>query len=377
MNAVRPRKLLFFVTEDWYFVSHRLPLALAAKAAGYEVSVVTRSRENSATIRAAGLRLIPFENSRNGLNPLRELSTLIRLILLYRCERPDVAHHVAIKPVLYGSIAARVARTPHVINALAGMGWLSVSAAGPVGRLLKLLVHWVLGRLLSSGIALVQNADDARFLLQLGVPELRTRRIAGSGVDLQQFVPRPEPDGAPMIVFPARLLWDKGVGVYVAAARLLKRRGVTAHFVLAGEPDRSNSSSVAPGQIMEWVEEGVVQHLGWVKDMPRLLARSSIVCLPSFYGEGIPKSLIEAAAAGRPIVTCDTPGCCEVVHHNDNGLLVPPRDPEALADALAQLIADPKLRQRMGARGRVRAEQEFGLESVIKQTLALYAEGPS
>lgn len=368
-----PTRLLFFVTEDWYFVSHRLPLAVAAKHAGYDVSVVTRVREYGETIRAAGLRLVPFENSRSGMNPLRELSTLLRLILLCRRERPHVVHHVAMKPVLYGTIAARVVGIPHVVNALAGMGWLFTSSAG-AARWLKPIVRWALCRLLRSGIALVQNSDDAQLLMQLGVPTSHIRRIAGSGVDLQQFVPTSEPQGVPVVLLPARLLWDKGVGEFVAAARLLKQQGIAARFVLAGEPDASNPSSVPPGQVSKWVEAGVVEHAGWVKDMPQRLAESHIVCLPS-YREGIPKSLVEAAAAGRPIVTSDTPGCREIVHDGDNGLLVPSRNAAALAQALGRLIGDPALRQRMGARGRIRAEQEFGLASVIQQTLALYAEG--
>lgn len=372
-NAGQRRKLLFFVTEDWYFVSHRLPLAVAAKQAGYDVSVVTRVREQGEPIRAAGLKLIPFENARSGVNPLRELWTVVRLIALYRRERPDVVHHVAMKPVLYGSIAARFASVPHILNALAGMGWLFSSERG-FARWLKPAVRTGLARLLKTGMVLVQNRDDAWFLVQLGVPQSHIRRIAGSGVDLNQFIAVPEPGGVPVIVLPARLLWDKGVGVFVAAARLLKERGVVARFVLAGEPDPANPTSVSRNQIANWVSEGVIEHRGWVNDMPGLLAHSHVVCLPSFYGEGIPKSLIEAAAAGRAIITCDMPGCREIVHHEVNGLLVPPRNPQALAQAIMRLIEAPAVRQQMGVRGRARAEQEFGLEAVIEQTLALYAE---
>lgn len=372
-TAAPRRKLFFFVTEDWYFVSHRLALAVAAKNAGYDVGVATRVREHGEAIRAAGVQLVPFENSRSGLNPLRELLTLVRLIRLWRTERPDIVHHVAMKPVLYGSIAARVAGVPRVINALGGMGWLFTSGSG-FASWLKPIVRRALGRLLRSGLVLVQNPDDARFLVQLGVPETRVRRIAGAGVDLRQFAPSAEPSGTPVVVLPARLLWAKGVGEFVAAARLLKQRGRSARFVLAGEPDAANPSSVSRNQIAEWISEGVVEHLGWVSDMPALLAQSHIVCLPSFYGEGIPKSLIEAAAAERAIVTTDMPGCREIVRHGENGLLVPPRDAQALAEALGQLIGDPALRRRMGARGRARAEQEFGLDAVIQQTLALYTE---
>lgn len=373
VNAAPRKKLLFFVTEDWYFVSHRLPLAVAASEAGYDVGVVTRVREYGDKIRAAGLTLIPFENSRSGASPLREIWTLVRLILLYRRERPDVVHHVALKPVLYGSIACRLAGTPRVINALAGMGWLLASDTGH-SRRLKPFVRWLLAHLLRSGVVLVQHSDDAKFLVQAAVPKLRIRCIAGSGVDLRHFVPRPETPGVPTVVLSARLLWDKGVGEFVSAARLLKERKIDARFVLAGAPDDANPSSVSLEQVAKWVKEDVVEHRGWVNDMQNLLAESHIVCLPSFYGEGIPKSLIEAAAAGRPIVTCDMPGCREIVHHGDNGLLVPPRNVEALAEALERLIKDPGLRRRMGTRGRFRAEQEFGLETVIQQTLALYAE---
>lgn len=369
----RAKKLFFFVTEDWYFVSHRLPLASAAKDAGYEVSIITRVREHGDAIRGAGLKLIPFENARSGVNPINEFWTLIRLIALYRRERPDIVHHVAIKPVLYGSVAARLAGVRHCINALAGLGWLFSSGAGFAYRL-QPLVRWVLSRLFRSGIVLVQNPDDAEFLRNLGVAVSRIRRIAGSGVDLDQFMPGPEAAGVPVVVLPARLLWDKGVGEYVAAARLLKAQGICARFLLAGDPDPANPSSVPAEQIAAWVKEGVVEHLGWVTDMPTLLGKSHIVCLPSFYGEGIPKSLIEAAAAGRPIVTCDMPGCREIVRHRVNGLLVPPRSIEPLAEALAELINDSALRQQMGWHGRVRAEREFGLQAVIKQTLALYTE---
>jgi glycosyltransferase involved in cell wall biosynthesis len=370
------RKLLFLVTEDWYFVSHRLALAVAAREAGYAVSVATRVRRHGEAIRAAGLRLIPFENSRSGLNPFGELWTLLRVIALSLRERPDVAHHVAMKPVLYGSLAARIAGTPRVVNALAGMGWLFSSGHG-LARALKPLVRCALRLALRSGTVLVQNPDDAACLAGMGVPAERIRRIAGSGVDLRRFSPQPEPGGTPMVLLSARLLWNKGVGEFVDAARLLRQRHIAARFVLAGEPDLANPSAVPRERINAWVSEGVVEYPGWVEDMPRLIAASAVVCLPSYYGEGIPKALTEAAACGRAIVTTDTPGCREAVHAGDNGLLVPPRDVPALADALARLLSDPALRREMGARGRARAEREFGADDVISQTLALYGEARS
>lgn len=372
-SQVTPRpRLLFLVTEDYYFVSHRLPLALAAQAAGFEVTVVTRVRDAGEAIRRAGIRLIAFENARSGLNPVRELHTLWRLIRLYRRERPDIVHHVAMKPVLYGSLAARCSGRPRVINALAGMGWLFTSASG-AGRWLQRLVRLALRRAVMTGIALVQNPDDERLLQELGVPAARIRRIAGAGVDLQLFHATPPRPTTPAVVLPARLLWDKGVGEFVAAARLLRRQGVAARFLLAGPPDPFNPAAISGDQLAAWIRDGDIEYLGRVDDMPALLADCHIVCLPS-YREGLPKSLTEAAAAGKAIVTTDVPGCRAVVHDGDNGLLVPPRDAEALAAALRRLIDDPVLRQQMGARGRARAEQEFGQASVIEQTLALYRE---
>jgi glycosyltransferase involved in cell wall biosynthesis len=260
-----------------------------------------------------------------------------------------------------------------VINALAGLGWIFSSGHG-VANWLNPAVRGALGRLLRRGTTVVQHPDDARLIASIGVPDSRIRCIAGSGVDLQQFVPSPEPEGIPVVVLAARLLWDKGVGEFAAAARLLKQQGVSARYVLAGTPDTHNPSTITQEQIDQWVQEGVVEHLGWVRDMPDLLARSHIVCLPSYYAEGIPKCLIEGAAAGRPIVTTDMPGCREVVSHGDNGYLVTPKDAAALARALATLIADRDLRRQMGARGRLRAEAEFGLDEVISRTLALYTE---
>jgi glycosyltransferase involved in cell wall biosynthesis len=367
---MRPRRLLINVTEDWYFCSHRLPLAKAAKAAGYEVFVVTRVREHGDLIRSHGLTLIPFEIARTGRNPLRELGTLARLVAVYRRLRPDVVHQVAMKPVMYGSIAARAASTPLVVNALAGMGWLFTSRALSA-RLLKPIVRRWLRGALGSGKVIVQNPDDGELLVSIGVPAERVTLIPGSGVDLDAFTPSPEPAGPPLVVLPARLLWDKGVGEFVAAARALRARGVEARFALAGTPDPMNPASITEAQLAEWVGEGVVEHLGWIDDMPGLLRRAHVVCLPS-YREGMPKSLLEAAAAGKPIVTTDVPGCRDVVAPEDNGLLVPVRDAVALEEALARLIGAPELRERMGRRGRERAVAEFGIDRVVSRTLELY-----
>lgn len=369
----RTRKLLLFITEDYYVVSHRLPLAVAAQAHGYDVTIVTRVRNCGDVIRRAGLRLIPFENARSSLNPFADLSALARLIALYRREQPDIVHHVAMKPVLYGSLAAKTVRRAGVVNALAGMGWLFTSEKGRA-RWLKPIVRRALKWVAASGLTIVQNPDDRAMLVELGIDPARIRLIPGAGVDLDLFRPSVAPNGPPTVVMPTRLLWDKGVAEFVAAARLLRARRIEARFVLAGEPDPQNPASVSADDVRGWVREGVIEHPGFVADMPGLLARSHVVCLPSYYREGVPKSLIEAAAAARPIVTTDAPGCREVVRDGYNGLLVPPRSTTELATALERLIVDPVLRDEMGRHGRVLAEGQFGQDTIIRQTLAVYDE---
>lgn len=369
---MKPVKLMFFVTEDWYFCSHRLPLAIAAKEAGFDVSVVTRVREHGERIREAGIRLIPFENDRRTLNPLSLMSTIGRLVALYRRERPDIVHHVALKPVVLGTVAARLAGVRRVINALAGLGWL-YSSNSRAAALLGFPVRRVLGRLLSRGHVIVQNPDDRAWLVGLGVPGALIHLIRGSGVDIQKFHPMPVVEGVPVVVLVARMLWDKGVGEFVEAARQIRQRGDQARFVLVGTPDSANPASIPKATLQEWAGEGMVEWWGRRNDMAKVLAQAHIACLPS-YREGLPMSLLEAAACGLPIIATDVPGCREVVLHGENGLLVPPRNADVLADALSQLIHDPDRRAEMGRYSRDLAVEEFSVGRVISETLSLYRE---
>lgn len=369
-------KLLFLVTEDWYFCSHRLPLARAAKAAGYEVVVATRVSAHADAITAEGFKLIAIGLRRSSRNPWRELRAILEIAGIYRRERPDLVHHVALKPVLYGAIAARLARVPAVVSALAGLGFVFASATLKA----RLLRPWVVGALRLSidadGSALiVQNPDDRKMLVEAGVVSAaRVRLIRGSGVDVGRFATTPEPGGTPLVMLPSRLLWDKGVGEFVAAAQLLRERGVAARFVLVGDSDLETSAAIPVGQLQAWQSGGAVEWWGRREDMPAVLASSHVVCLPSYRGEGLPKVLLEAAACGRPLVATDVPGCREIVIDGGNGLLVPPRDAPALADAIGRLLADPDLRAAMGRRGRELVEAQFSEERVVAQTLALYRE---
>ena len=362
---------MFFVAVDWYFCLHWLPLAKAVQAAGYTVSVMTEVTDQEHRIRAEGLRVIPIRLSRKGLNPLTEVRSLLEILRIIRAERPDLLHCIAQKPVLYGALTARIAGVRALVGTLAGMGFLFTST-GYKARALRpfaLLAY----RLLLGGRwrrVIVQNPDDQRQLRRLA--HLDSVLIRGAGVDLARFRPAPEPDDPVTVILASRMLWDKGVGEFVEAARLLRARGVTARCVLVGKPDVGNPSAVSPQQLVAWHTSGDVEWLGHSEDMPAILRDCHIVCLPS-YREGLPTILIEGAASGRPLVATDVPGCREVIEDGRNGALVPPRDAAALADALGALILNPALRRAYGLQSRLLAEREFGIRRVTDETLEVYA----
>ncbi len=374
MKEIKKRnrpKLLFVVTEDYYFVSHRLSLAVVAREAGYDVAVATRARQHVEMIQRAGVRVIPFELSRRAGNPVLEL---LKLLSLYRREHPDIVHHVALKPVFLGALAARLAGIPAQVNAVAGLGWLFISRS-LTARWMSPLIRLILARLLSAPRCrvIVQNPDDADLLKKSGVTESHMRMIRGVGVDTSEFSPFPEPPEPICVVLASRILWDKGVGEFVEAARQLKKEGVKASFILVGNPDLDNPASVLEATLNAWQNEEVVEWWGHRDDMVAIFHAAHIVCLPS-YREGLPKVLLEAAACGRPIVTTDVPGCREVVREGENGLLVPVRNAQALSEALSCLIKNPELRSQMGRRSREIVLKEFSSEKVIAQTLSLYKE---
>lgn len=377
-GATHPPKLLFLVTEDWYFCSHRLPIARAARDAGFAVTVAARVTGHGEAIRAEGFDLVPLGMARRNSNPLRELASVLEIVRVYRRIRPDLVHHVAVKPALVGSLAARLAGVPRMVNAIAGLGYVFASDSIKA-RLLRPFIR--LGfRLLLNGPhsrVIVQNPDDQRLLVagRLVAPE-RLTLIKGSGVALDHFHPTPEPEVTPatpaVAALVSRMIWDKGIGVLVEAAHILKSRGVALRIVLAGQPDPENPASIPEAQLRAWHADGIVEWVGFCDHVAGLWARSHIAVLPSWYGEGVPKSLLEAAACGRALVTVDGPGLREVVRHGETGLLVPPRDAVALADALQWLAEDAALRHRLGRAARDLAERDFGEAAVIKQTLALY-----
>lgn len=366
-------RLLYTVNIPRFFVSHRLPLALAAQDAGYEVHVATSDADadHIARIQDSGLAYHPLPLAQHGTNPLAELGTLRALLRLYRQLQPDIVHHVSIKPVLYGGLAARLAGVPAVVAAMSGLGYVFIGE-GRKPRVLRQIVKPLFRAALQhpNTRMIFQNPDDQqRFLAMRLLRREQAVLIRGSGVDVTQFVPLPEPDGTPIVLFAGRLMWKKGVGDFVEAARAL--RGA-ARFVIVGYAEATSPDTVSSQQLQQWQQQGLIEWWGKRDDMPAVFAQSHIVCLPSTYGEGVPKVLIEAAACARPLVSTDTPGCREITRHDENGLLVPPHDNAALVAALQRLIAQPQLRQRLGQRGRVLVEREFSLERVVQDTFAVY-----
>jgi len=372
------KRLLYLVNIPRFFVTHRLPLARAAREAGYEVHVATADddKANIDCIRAAGFPFHPLPLSQHGMKPWQEAWTIQKIYGLYRDLRPDLVHMVTIKAVIYGGIAARVAGVPAVVYAITGLGYL-YSEPGLKAALARAVANPAFRLALGhpNGRLIFQNPDDRAQFIRGGLIRAdRTLVIKGSGVDMTAFHPEPEADGTPVVLFAGRLLWKKGLGAFVDAAERLKAQGVKARFIVVGYPEPSSPAAVPQSQLESWARSGLVEWWGKRDDMPAVFAASHIVCLPSSYGEGVPKVLIEAAACGRAIVSTDTPGCREIARHGENGLLVPKDDPAALANAIQRLIEDPTLRRKLGARGRQIAEREFSQEQVFRETFAVYRE---
>jgi glycosyltransferase involved in cell wall biosynthesis len=374
-------RLLMVVNVGWFFVSHRLPIALAAKQAGYEVHIATAldpelDRRTPQLLASHGLILHELQLTRSGTHPLELIRVFWDLLRLYGRVRPTVVHLVALKPLLLGGMAARVRRLKRVVLAVPGRGSVFSSRG-----ILAALRRWVAMRMYKLAYrrgrsrVIVQNAEDRDYFIARRVFAAGdVRLIRGSGVNTAEFRPGAEPPPPVVVVLASRMLREKGISDFVAAAGVLKSRGVAARFALVGDPDPGNPHSHTREELQQWAAEGTVEWWGFRSDMQQVFAQSHVVCLPTFYGEGVPKVLIEACACARPIVTTDMPGCRDIVRHGHNGLLVPARNVTALAGALEQLIGDAELRRVMGQRGRALAEQEFDLTAVIEQTLAIYRE---
>lgn len=372
----RRLRLLMVVNEAAFFLSHRLVIAQAARDAGYDVHVATPVGRGSERIAANGFTFHALPLSRSGMHPLKELRAIWSLSRLVACLQPDIVHAVTIKPILYCGWLACITNRFALVGTIPGLGYV-FSSRGMVAWLRRGVIRIGYRMALSAKRvrAVFQNKDDLKIFLDAGLVMAGSAAlIRGSGVNLREFVPTPEPGGEPVIVLASRMLEQKGVRQFVAAAERLRQCGVIARFALVGAPDPDNPTSIPRRQLREWHESGVVEWWGRHENMPEVFRQAIIVCLPTYYGEGVPKVLIEAAACGRPIVATDWPGCREVVTDGENGLLVPVRDINALAGALQSLLEDSDRRKMMGACSRRIAEANFGEERVVNETLNLYQD---
>lgn len=370
------KKILYFINVDWFFLSHRLPIALAAKENGYETHIATAITDKWDELSSHEFIIHPLPLARTKASLWGEFKAFLKIISILKTVKPDVIHLVTIKPVLYGGIAARIAGVNRVVAAISGLGFV-FTGKGRKNKIRQFLVSLIYKLALNQKYLKVifQNPNDRDTLTK--VAKLNDNQIAmipGSGVDLSLYGETAPAKTTPVILLAARLLHDKGVGVFVQAAKQLKQQGVDARFCLVGTPDPANPTSVTPDELSQWVNDGIVEAWGHRTDMPQVLSTAHIVVLPSYYGEGLPKVLIEAAACGRAVITTDMPGCRDAIIPNITGLLVPPRNVEALTEAINTLLQNPELRDNMGKAGRKLAEERYAIEQVVATHLAIYQE---
>ncbi len=367
------KKILFVVNVDWFFVSHRLPIAIAAQKAGYEVHIATAITDQQEFLEANCLRVHKLCLVRGGVGVVNAFKTTVNLVSVIRRVRPDIMHVVTIKPVLLGGLVARWLRVPALVSAVSGLGYVFI-ATGFKAWLVKKIVSFIYRLALDhdNNAVIFQNPDDCDKLIQVtGLPASKVVIIRGSGVDLNKFVFKPENFGVPVVLFPARLLATKGVFEFVAAARVLRAKGVVARFVLTGMVDTPSPTSVSKIQLDRWVKEEIIENWGYRTNMSQVLPQANVIVLPS-YREGMPKVLLEAAACGRAVVTTDVAGCRDAIDPGVTGILVPVRNVESLAHAIGELLKDSKMRQNMGLEGRKLAEREFDVHAVVEKHIDIY-----
>lgn len=374
-------KFMFFANTDWYLYNFRLSTALHLKRQGADVVMVSPPGTYGDRFAEHGIRWLTLPMQRASLNPAREAITLRHMVRVLAAERPDLLHNFTVKCAVYGAIAARIAKVPAVVNAVAGLGYVFTSDAVMARTLrpvVKVLMRGTLGG--ANSRLILQNPDDAdAFVNGNLVPEDRIRLIRSSGVDTTRFAP-PRVAGRAQhkplrVLLAARLLWEKGVQEFIDAAALVRGRGCEMEFLLAGTPDPGNPRSVDARHVQAWVRKGLVTWLGHVEDMPALLRSVDVMALPSYYREGVPKCLIEGAASGLALITTNLPGCREVVtEHGVDGLHAQPRDPASLAELLLKLDADRTLLRRLGESARCRAVSDFDERLVIERTVEVYKE---
>lgn len=370
------KKILFIVSEDWYFISHRLNLAKFAIQNGYQVALLARPSKHFKFLQSNGLTVFNWSLDRQSYNPIKEIYALWQIIKTIKIYSPDIIHAVALKPIIYSSLVSRLTGVNRCVFALGGLGFI-FSSDSSLAKMLRLAMIPILKIAFSkkNSRVIVQNLDNLEKLISLNIADkLRLRLIKGAGVDTHIFSPRSKSFGVPLVVLPSRLLWSKGIGDFVNAAINLKAKGIKARFAIVGSRDPHNPECISELQMDQWQKDGNVEIWGYREDMPNVFNNASIVCLPSAYGEGLPKALLEAASCGLPIVTYDTPGCRDIVTNEENGLLVPLKNQLLLENALERLINDSALRKKMGKKGRLKVINLFSQEKINIETLSVWED---
>lgn len=366
--------ILYLVTEDWYFWSHRKILAERTLKEGYKVIVVTNPGSYADKMTAIGIEVVPITMARSIASPIKEINSVLKLIEIHKKYKPDLVHNISLKPILLGSIAAWIAGVPRVINAYTGLGYLFISSSWS-SSIFKKVVTPFLSLLFKREqfYSIVQNKDDEALLMEQGL--VKTEKyslISGAGVDTSHFKYTPEePTDTPIVMFASRLLVDKGVREFIEACKILRTRNIGANYVVVGDVDEGNPSSINKSELNSWLEDQVVEWWGHRDDMYNVICSANVVCLPS-YREGLPKILLEAASVGRAIVTTDVPGCRNIVTNNINGLIVNAKDAISLADAMESLVCSPAVRIEMGKAGRTLVENKFDVNIINRKTIDLY-----
>lgn len=373
-NPSRPRKLVVVVTEDWFLASHFLPMVRAAGELGLEVAVVTRVRDHRAAIEACGAKVIALQAERRSLNPLAAGYAAGQVAAILQREKADLVHCIALRSVLVGGAAARIAGVRASVFALTGLGFLG-ARSGLLGRSARQALRLSVRSLATPQTQyLFENPDDPA-LLGLGPQDgRRVTILGGAGVDPDLLIPAPLRPQPPLrVAVVARMLWSKGIDLAVEAVRMARGRGVAVELSLFGAPDASNPKAVPEGRLAQWAAADGVAWYGATSDVPAVWAAHHVCCLASRGGEGLPRTLLEAAACGRAIVTTDVPGCRTLVRDGIEGIVVPPNDPAALARAFERLAADPAVVARMGVAARARILEGFTERQVMEAVKQVYA----
>lgn len=365
---------MLVANTDWYLYNFRLALAEFLQEEHYQVSLVSPNGDYANQLHSQGMRWINWDVDRQSVSPWNEIISIMKFVKIIQREQPDLIHNHTVKPVIYGSLAARLTNVSRVVNTITGRGYLFIDNKIST-RFLRLLVKMLYKYVVDnpSQITIYEHAADREYFhKQELLVSTRSYIIPGTGVDLNRFSESPEPDGTPVILYPGRILWDKGIDTLIRASQILKQKA-SVRVVLVGKPDPGNPSSIPERQVEDWVNQGIIEWWGWKEEMNEVYANCHVVVFPSL-GEGMPTVLLEAAACGRPIVTTDIPGCRDAILPGRSGLLVQPQDHQALAEALITLVNDKNMRQRMGITGRKFVAERFNLQKINAQILAVYQD---